>query len=194
MRGIVPKIVNKPRAVIDDFAKRLPGAVEEAPFTLFVCGPGPSSKQSAILRRYVSDEINKRIKGVTVVWGEHRDFLGSVGNVVLRRFGTVTKELEFALHYSDLILIFPDSPGSFVELGIFGMNQDVCPRLVIIFDGQYRSNKGFAIGAMGKKARDQKATIKFLKYGNRAKALRQIEAIVRKQQEIKYSSRSYASR
>jgi hypothetical protein len=182
----------KPRAVIDDFGKRLPQAIDETPFTLFVCGPTPSAKPGASLRRYVSTEIKKRISGVTVVWGEHRDFRGQVGNIVLRKFNDVTKELDFASKHSDLVVIFPDSPGSFVELGIFGMHRDVCPRLVIIFDKRYRNRKSFVVKAMGRAAKNQRATIRFLQYGDRPSALREIEAMVRKAQESKYNARSYA--
>jgi hypothetical protein len=109
------------RDVINDFGARL--AIEETRITLFVCGPTPSGKPSAILRKFISTEITKKIRSATVVWGEHRDFRGLMGkNIQLRKFIDVTKELHFARNESDLVIIFPDSPGSFVELGIFGMH------------------------------------------------------------------------
>ena len=128
------------------------------------------------------------------MWGEHRDFRGQVGDIRLRKFNDVTKELHFAHNQSDLVVIFPDSPGSFVELGIFGMNARVCGQLVIVFDIRHKNRKSFVIDAMGKAARNLNATIKFVKYRNRRLVLRQIEILVRKKQEAKYNSNSYVSR
>ncbi len=181
------------RAVINDFGIRLPEAVVETHITLFVCGPTPSRKSSALLRKYISTEIAKKIRAVTVVWGEHRDFRGLVGkNIHLRRFNDVTKELHFARNDSDLVIIFPDSPGSFVELGIFGMHPHVCSRLVIVFDKRYKKSKSFVIDAMGSTAKNQNAVIKFVNYKKRDQVLQQLEAIIRKKQESKYNSSSYA--
>jgi hypothetical protein len=189
----VPDQTHQPRAVIADFGHRLPMAVDETPFTLFICGPTPGRKSAAVLREYVSTEIPKKISGVTVVWGEHRDFRGQVGdNIRLKKFNDVTKELYFAAKKSDLTIIFPDSPGSFVELGIFGMHNGVCPRLVIVFDKRYRGQKSFVISAMGEAAKNLSATLKFVSYEHRRVVLRQLEAIVRKKQESKYNSLSYA--
>jgi hypothetical protein len=197
MRGVdYDSVIYKahpPRAVIEDFGKRLPKAVDETPFTIFVCGPGFSRRSGATLRRYISVQIERKISGVTVVWGEHRDFRGQVGKVVLRKFNDVTKELDFAQKESDLVVIFPDSPGSFIELGIFGMHPRVCARLVIVFDKRYKGSKSFAINAMARAARNQKATIRFVRYQDRRNALRQIEALVRRCQESKYNSTSYAA-
>lgn len=189
----MPYKPHQPRAVIADFAKGLSEAVEQTRFTLFVCGPSPSRRTSAVLRHYVSRQIERNISGVTVVWGEHRDFRGQVGNIRLRKFSDVTKEMHFASNESDLVIIFPDSPGSFVELGMFGMHQKVCARLVVFLDERYRTRKSF-IGAMGKLAKNQQATIKFVRYRDRRLVLRQIEAIMRTRQESKYRSSLYVTR
>jgi hypothetical protein len=191
----VRRRIHEPRAVIADFGKRLPKAVDETPFTLFICGPAPGRRQGAVLRQYVSTQMPKKISGVTVVWGEHRDFRGQIGESIhLKKFSDVTKELYFASQQSDLTIIFPDSPGSFVELGIFGMNARICPRLMVVFDERYRDQKSFVIDAMGEAAKNQTATIKFVRYHHRRAVLKELETIIRKKQESKYNSLSYDPR
>jgi len=77
---------------------------------------------------------------------------------------------------------------------MFGMHPKVCPQLVVIFDKRYRSGRSFVVSAMGKAAGNLKATIKFVGYADRVATLRQIEILVRKRQESKYNSLSYAPR
>jgi hypothetical protein len=182
----------EPRTAVADFAQRLPQAVSETHFTVFICGPTPTQKSGGALRRYVSNRISK-LTGVTVVWAEHPDFQGSEGNNIhLKKFNDVTKELNFALEHSDLTIIFPDSPGSFVELGIFGMHPKVCPQLLILFDRKHKGQKGFVINAMGESAKTRSATVKFVRYHHRRIVSTQLETIVFKKQQSKYTSKSYA--
>ena len=184
--------ISQPRTAVADFAQRLPQAVSETRFTVFICGPTPTQKSGGALRQYVSDRI-ARLTGVTVVWAEHPDFQGSIGgNIHLKKFNDVTKELNFAIEHSDLTIIFPDSPGSFVELGIFGMHPKVCPQLVIVFDRRHKSQKGFVIDAMGESAKARSATIKFVKYHHRRVVSDELEKIISIRQQSKYASESYA--
>lgn len=186
----------RPREAIQDFGRRLPEAITETPFTVFVCGPTHESnnpRPSAVLRQFVSNEIANRIQGVTVVWGEHKDFRGIVGEVRLRKFNDLTKEIAFAISNADLVLIFPDSPGSFVELGSFGIHERICPHLVIVFDRRHKKGRGFVVKALGRAARNRRAIIRFLNYRNRHAVLREVERIIRAKQENRYTSISYAS-
>lgn len=185
------------REVIRDFGERLPQAVEQTSYTVFLCGPaaGQSCRRpSANLRRYVSTQIAKSIKGVTVVWGEHRDFRGKVGRIVLRRFNDLNKEIAFASDHADLVVVFPDSPGSFAELGTFGVNDRICQRMLVIFDRERKDGKGFVVEAVRKAVTSRRAVTRFMNYQDRDSVLRFLLRKVRAGQENLHISRKYDSR
>lgn len=43
----------------------------------------------------------------------------------------------------DVILIIPESPGSFAELGVFSSNENLRKKIVCVVDAQYKKNKSF---------------------------------------------------
>jgi len=43
----------------------------------------------------------------------------------------------------DAIVLFPESPGSFAELGAFSNNEDLARKMIVISNKKYKSNKSF---------------------------------------------------
>lgn len=59
--------------------------------------------------------------------------------------------------YVDLIVVLPDSPGSFAELGMFSVAPEICTKLLLIIKSKYQDvqsfiNRGPVIAARGNRA------------------------------------------
>jgi len=90
----------------------------------------------------------------------------------------------FALH-TDLVVIFPSSSGSLAELGAFCMHEKIPAKLLIIFDSQYRGDKGFVVRALTKAAKSRKATVRFKDYNRPDKVWAVVRRVIAEQREIK---------
>ena len=65
---------------------------------------------------------------------------------------------------SQVIIIIPDSPGSFAELGAFAQLRDICPRMLILFDKQYKKDGSYIQRGPKKAAEERRAVIWFVDY------------------------------
>lgn len=106
--------------------------------TVFICGASLSDKTK--LRYQIVDHLNR-------VWYSYRydiihpedifdEFLhGSAGNLL---------SLEEILADSiDAIVLVPESPGSFAELGAFANNSDLRKKLICVVESKYKKDKSF---------------------------------------------------
>ena len=137
------------------------------------------------MRRYVSDRIAKQ--GHFYIWGEHLPSKGGGADAAtIRRFDNANKEIMFALHdNTDLVVIFPSSSGSLAELGAFCMHDKISPKLLIIFDKQYKGDEGFVVNALGKAAKSRKAIIRFKDYGRPNLVWRVVRKEIEQQRMLK---------
>jgi hypothetical protein len=60
----------------------------------------------------------------------------------------------------------PDSPGSFAELGLFSLSDDICPKLLIIFDSHYHGDNSYLQRGPKICAENRRAMIEYLDYTN----------------------------
>jgi len=154
--------------VVRDADERIHEAVEATVLKVFVCGPAvlnsdptdslPADKR---LRRSVTRRI--REKGSVVIWGEHlTEGESKEGSTEI--FDDAAKEIHFAVTAADLIIIFPNSPGSWAELGAFSVHEDIAPKMLVFFDDKLKTSTGFVTVAVRKAAEDRDAKIFFMDY------------------------------
>jgi hypothetical protein len=65
---------------------------------------------------------------------------------------------------TDAIVMLPSSPGSFLELGAFSNIDDICGKMLIIVDEQYKNHKNYMNSGPVKAARDNRADVQFIDY------------------------------
>lgn len=58
------------------------------------------------------------------------------------KFSLLELENILATHV-DVIILFPESPGSFAELGAFSNNPDLAKKMIVVSNKKYRTNKSF---------------------------------------------------
>lgn len=173
------------------FSSRLAEAVEETAVTVFVCGPKFSKTPKpgrqttgAAIRQFVTQQI-KSIDFPAVL-GEHRRLRKAPPKAVEKFFSNADNELLFAKDGAELIVIFPASWGSVAELGIFGMADEVAPKLIVIFDKSLRSDGGFVVQALLKSIRNRNArAVYFIDYKDKQKVWKAVEKELRSYQSTK---------
>ncbi|HEV2388835.1 MAG TPA: hypothetical protein VGS20_16450 [Candidatus Acidoferrales bacterium] len=152
-------------------------SIEKTKVCVFLCGPGLTSRgpggspmRGAGLRAFVRRKLNKEMPGCTVRLGEHRALIRAFRRVVRRSANLADHELGLAkLKSTDLVVIFPSSPGSFAELGMFSMAEKIARKMVVLVDRSHRKNRGFLIEGPVKAARLRNATIEYVDYRRRQK-------------------------
>lgn len=104
--------------------------------TVFLCGADIKDKEKS--RSKMAKVFNER-SSFELLYPEDlfEDLLAGQGQYSLL-------ELENILADSvDAIVLFPESPGSFAELGAFSNNQKLAQKMIVLISNKYRSDKSF---------------------------------------------------
>lgn len=80
-------------------------------------------------------------------------------------------ELQLA-RVCDLIVLVPDSPGSFAEFGLFALNTNACSKMLVLLDRQYRGGDSYLMHGPRRASHQRGATIKYVDYADAERAWR----------------------
>lgn len=156
-------------------------SIENEKPKVFILGPGlKDKKDGAKLRRELIKRCNTLGLSVTA---EH-PALDDAG----KDYNLTFWELQIA-DKSDLLIIIPDSPGSFAELGLFCTKKDLCHKLLILFDKRYKNSRSFIQRGPKKSARQRKATVHFIDYSNYDSVWEKVSSFIGDIKEIMAGSR-----
>ena len=81
----------------------------------------------------------------------------------------------------EVVIILPDSPGSFAELGQFAMSERVCRKTLVIFDKQYqeqRHRKSYIQQGPRKAAQQNGARIHFVDYADVDRTWKKVQSFI----------------
>lgn len=110
--------------------------VNDTKRVIFICGKDKSDKNS--FRFKISDVLEKNTN-YQLAYPEDlfEDLLeGQASNSLL----SLEAQLANAV---DLIILIPESPGSFAELGAFSMLKELAAKMLVLRQGKYKSDKSF---------------------------------------------------
>jgi hypothetical protein len=152
--------------------------MEKAPVKLFLCGKAfnpniPIEDQGETdLRAFLLLKLEAEVSECRVFLGEHTELINQYNQA---RFGSRLSEettnlshFEMALaNYVDLVVIFPESAGSFVELGMFSAAGQIAKRLLIIADKNYEQYASFVKRGALRAAVERNAKVEWLHYSDR---------------------------
>ncbi len=137
--------------------------------SVLVFGPAVESKRtngSSLLRKHIMHKCKKI--GI-LVRTEHQEFDKAFVKKLGSKRNLCQMEHSAALH-ADALVIIPDSPGSFIELGMFAQLGRICSKTLILFHESYADPKkqlNFVFQGPKKAYQSRKATINFLDYKNK---------------------------
>lgn len=150
----------------DDFTKEVVALADEyldsEILKIFVMGPDTGSKKKgAKVRREIIRLCNE--EGLAVK-AEHPQIIAAVKKRFRQGF-TLTHLEALMAEKSDLIIIIPDSAGSIAELGYFALRENICTRMVILFEKRYLHQKNSYIAQGPRRAaKNSGATVLFVDY------------------------------
>jgi hypothetical protein len=163
---------------------------------VFLCGKALAQAVSiqeqveVDIRAYLLTRLETEV-GCNVFLGEHnrliRTYYSATGNALpedqnLDDVNLCLFEASLA-DYVDLIVIFPDSPGSFAELGMFSVAPGVCPKLLLMIKAEHEGTASFINRGPIKAARNNRAQVEYIDYSDRETIFRVVRAEIVKIRE-----------
>jgi len=135
---------------------------------VLLCGASLSGSvpQPDDLNRYVRYEIKRRLErhGAQVVLGEDERLYDAFRKAARVEVSLADFELIFAAYNVDLVIMFPCSPGSFAELGMFAFVEKTAGRLIIVIDDREDHSGGFVVRGPVVQAKENGGRVKCLRY------------------------------
>jgi len=192
-------VANKGRAQVpgaDDlrYKDEIEGGLDRIRIRIFLCGSGlgrlTRGARAKDIRSFLSKKLRSEMKGCDVRVGEHkgpiRAFKDAVGQAAAN---LADHELSFASREStDLVIIFPCSPGSFAELGMFAITRRVAQKMNIFVSRLRRRSRGFVTRGPVRAALSRNAKVHFVDYRSRLDIWKRVRQLVLAAKSIRRSS------
>lgn len=119
----------------DGFQANLDEDFNKTQFSIMVLGPNTDkTTPAAQLRKFIIEKCESH--GVTIK-GEHKKLIGAYTRILGAGSHLCGYELYLAKKGVDAVIIIPASAGSWVELGMFALVEDVCQRTLVLFSDKY---------------------------------------------------------
>lgn len=126
--------------------------------------PRQAKKNVASLLRF---ELYQRLssEGWVVTLGEYRELVNATHSTFGDHNNAAAAEIAHAKSRSlDAIVMLPSSPGSFLELGAFSLNQAICRKMIVVIDSQYEKHVNYMNAGPVRNARSFGAKVFFENY------------------------------
>ena len=159
-----------PEDKLEGFKARFATAIQQeigaTPADILILGPSigrNNRRKSAALRRVLLERCNSLGGRVLGVIAEHRELIKVARKEMGKGYNLCSYEMKLAKH-CDLVILLPDSPGSFAELGLFAQTDSVCQKSLILFNQNHKYNKSFIMEGPRRAYSFRKASIKYVNY------------------------------
>ena len=137
------------RRRIDGDQFRRAAQTVELDFIVFLAGPfiepedeTKSNYSPAAILRFQLFHLLKGA-GFEVSLGEYRELIDSYKGELGEHHNAAVAELDHAQQGAALVIMIPDSPGSFAEIGAFSMKDDICEKMIILSDVNHQASTGY---------------------------------------------------
>jgi len=174
------RIDDRDRRFVEDFYQSLSTGLDKVSLSVFLCGKGLSSKVSTRrdIRSYLRAMLEAEIRNCRVKLGEHKVLIRTYGKAVGGRAKNLADhEWELAARI-DLLVIFPSSPGSMAELGMFCLEDDIARKMVIFLSRRYRKSRSFVVNGPVAAAKRRNSKVFYVDYSNRGRIWREVKNLV----------------
>lgn len=121
----------------------------EKPVTVFLAGPfinpevnvESESSDASKLRHELFHRLEG--EGFVVSLGTYPDLVASFKAGTGRYHNSAEAELSHAKDVASLVIMIPDSPGSFAEIGAFSLKEEICRKMIILTDVTHEKSFGY---------------------------------------------------
>ena len=133
--------------------------------------------QAAVLRYKLYHALEG--EGWIVTLGEYEKLIEAADPLLGDHNNAALAEISHARSSeTDAIIMLPSSPGSFLELGAFSNIEEICIKMLVIVDAQYREHKNYMNSGPIKAAQDNRADVRFIDYADFNTCWEAVEAFV----------------
>jgi hypothetical protein len=152
-----------------EYRRALEDRLKTVRLCVFLCGAGiarghppePDEREAhlrySVLQRLAEAECD-------VVLGEDGDLYRATREVLRGRLSYADHEFLFSTIAAELTVIFPCSAGSFAELGMFAVSDEIARNMVVIIDDSTEYREGYIAKGPALSAEGRKAVVKFMSY------------------------------
>jgi hypothetical protein len=174
------KIDDRDKAFVNEFYQDLTTALEGIKLSVFLCGKGLATKPSGRrdIRSYLQRMLEAEVKSCRVKLGEHKVLIRTYTTAV-GRTATNLADHELALATKiDLLVIFPSSPGSIAELGMFCLEDSIARKMAIFLSRRHRGSRSFVVNGPVAAAKRRNSKVFYVDYSDRNKIWKEVKSLV----------------
>lgn len=174
------RIDDRDRLFVDEFYDSLSAGLDKVPLSVFLCGKGLSSSPSSRrdIRTYLQSMLEAEIKSCRVKLGEHKILIRTYKKAVGEKATNLADhEWELAARI-DLLVIFPSSPGSIAELGMFCLEEKIAEKMVIFLSRKHRGSRSFVVNGPVAAAKRRNSKVFYVDYSDRGKIWNEVKNLV----------------
>lgn len=174
------RIDDRDKLFVDEFYRSLSTGLDKVPLSVFLCGKGLSSEPSSRrdIRSYLQSMLEAEIKSCRVKLGEHkvliRTYTKAVGEMATN---LADHEWELA-NRIDLLVIFPSSPGSIAELGMFCLEDTIAQKMAIFLSHKHRGSRSFVVNGPVAAAKRRNSKVFYVNYSDRMRIWKEVKNLV----------------
>ena len=206
MPGVTPR--KNPKRELDKFRSYVESQSEKVTVNVFLCGSALDSsktveEQAATdVRVHLYVNLVRDIAGCNVFFGEHTELMKQYIKAITSggKPGTTRKNLNLALFelqlaaYVDLIVIFPSSPGSFAELGMFTVNADIGRKMLLIQKPEHKGRISFINRGPVALAQERSSKILYLDYAHKDRIYEAVHQRIMSIHQLRMSDQLFGAR
>lgn len=175
-------IDDRDKLFVEEFTQDLAAAFEGIKLSVFLCGKGFTTKPSSRrdIRTYLQRMLESEIKSCRVKLGEHkvliRAYRKAVGDTATN---LADHEWELAnTNRIDLVVIFPSSPGSIAELGMFCLEDTIAQKMAIFLSRRHRKSSSFVVNGPVAAAKRRNSKVFYVNYSDRDRIWKEVKSLV----------------
>lgn len=139
------------------------------------------ARASSRLRLAIKEYIEGR--GHSVILGEHRGVKEMADQAIPSTPSAVVSETFLAVRQCQCVVMIPDSPGSFCELGAWAGHKDVASKMLILADRQFETETSYVNPSVFSLATTFGASLRWVDYDDASSAIPEVESFVSLYQE-----------
>lgn len=172
--------------LVRDFSDKIDAEYQNTPLSVLVLGPSMEATQAAgNLRRHI---FAKAQDFGAIVTGEFKELVKQSRKLSGAGHNLCDYELQLALGMDALILI-PASPGSFAELGLFALTDEICSKSLLLMDKRYSGDRSFVNLGAGAAYKLRQAVVTNINYDDLDAAWPPVKRFLEKKKSLKVASK-----
>ena len=183
---------------LDSLVNRVSAGIEEdiaaVSVDVLIMGPNIEGKRlngAAKVRKLILEKCKEFGARVLPVAAEHKKLIGVARKALGKGYNLCSYEMKLAKN-CDLIVLIPGSAGSFVELGLFALEDEACSKSVIFFDRSHKTKSPSFIREGPRKSYKMRgALIHDVDYNETGKILSRLKSIIEQRKVVKAERKAF---